>query len=64
MPADIRLISVTDMKIDKSTLNGESEPVRCTVDYSDRNIMQTRNVAFFGCNVTEGTGTGIVIASS
>jgi len=63
VPADIRLINVKDMKIDKSTLNGESEPVRCAIDYSDRNIMQTRNVAFFGCNVTEGTGTGIVIAT-
>jgi len=63
VPADIRLINVKDMKIDKSTLNGESEPLRCTVDHTDRNIMQTRNVAFFGCNVTEGTGTGIVIAT-
>mmetsp|Transcript_33412 Transcript_33412/g.95723 ORF Transcript_33412/g.95723 Transcript_33412/m.95723 type:complete len:1054 (-) Transcript_33412:271-3432(-) len=63
VPADTRLISVRDMKIDRSTLNGESEPMNCTVAATDKNFMQTKNVAFFGCNVTEGSGTGIVMST-
>lgn len=63
VPADLRMLTVKDMKIDKSTLNGESEPVRCTVDSTDKNFMQTRNVAFFGTMVTEGQGTGVVVAT-
>jgi len=63
VPADLRMVLVKDMKLDKSTLNGESEPMRCAVKFTDKNIMQTRNIAFFGCSVTEGTGTGVVIAT-
>lgn len=63
VPADLRLISVKNLKIDKSTLNGESEPVKCTTQCTDRNFMETKNLMFFGCNVVEGTGTGMVIAT-
>uniref|UniRef100_A0A7S4QXK3 Cation-transporting P-type ATPase N-terminal domain-containing protein n=1 Tax=Alexandrium monilatum TaxID=311494 RepID=A0A7S4QXK3_9DINO len=63
IPADLRLVSVKDLKIDKSTLNGESEPVKCTTQSTDRNFMETRNMAFFGCSAVEGSGVGIVVAT-
>jgi sodium/potassium-transporting ATPase subunit alpha len=63
VPADLRIVSLKDMKLDKSTLNGESEPVRCSTKCTDQNFMETRNLAFFGCNVVEGEGTGVVIAT-
>merc|ERR1719210_1894035 len=51
------------MKLDKSTLNGESEPTRCTSECTNKNFMQSRNIAFFGTSVTEGSGSGIVVAT-
>jgi len=63
VPADVRLISVKDLKVDKSTLNGESEPVKCCLQCSDNNFLETKNLAFFGCSAVEGTGVGVVIAT-
>jgi len=63
VPADIRLVSVQDLKIDKSTLNGENEPLRCTLTCTDQNYMQTKNMVFSGCSIIEGSGIGIVVAT-
>jgi Ca2+-transporting ATPase len=63
VPADIRLFETKDLKIDESTLTGESisvekdkvEPVREDSIISDR-----KNMAFLGTLVTYGHGLGIV----
>lgn len=68
VPADLRLIEVRDLKIDKSTLTGESEPVRATVS-SQYNIdnkikyIDATNIAFAGTTCVYGSGKGVVVAT-
>jgi sodium/potassium-transporting ATPase subunit alpha len=63
VPADIRLISVQNLKVDASMLTGESEPITCTLHSTDENYMSTRNLAFMGSGIVEGVGYGMVVAT-
>lgn len=63
VPADVRLLSVTHMQLENSSLTGESEPVVAVVQATDDNYMQSRNMAFFGCSIVEGAGVGVVVAT-
>ena len=58
VPADLRIISADGMKVDNSSLTGESEPQSRTNQCTDENPLETKNIAFFGTNVVEGTGVG------
>jgi len=64
VPADVRLVEVTGLKVDNSSLTGESEPQLRTVEPTDRILLQSRNVAFSGTQVMAGNGRGIVFATS
>jgi magnesium-transporting ATPase (P-type) len=66
VPADIRLVSEIDLKIDESMLTGESVPV----DKDPNPIQQENlspgdqlNMAFMGTIVVSGRGRGIVVAT-
>lgn len=61
LPADIRIISNQKLKVDNSPLTGESEPIGRTVDCTDENPLETKNLAFFGTLAVDGTCTGIVV---
>lgn len=61
IPADIRLVSNQKLKVDNSPLTGESEPIGRTVDATDDNPLETKNLAFFGTLAVDGTCTGIVV---
>lgn len=61
VPADIRIIEAKSLKVDNSSLTGESEPQSRTPDFTDENPLETKNLVFFSTNVVEGTGKGIVI---
>lgn len=61
IPADIRIISNQKLKVDNSPLTGESEPIGRTVDCTDENPLETKNLAFFGTLAVDGTCTGIVV---
>jgi len=63
VPADIRLVEVSGLKIDQSSLTGESEPVSLTTKPTNDNFFESRNMAFFGTNCVEGRGKGIVVAT-
>ncbi|ORZ35711.1 hypothetical protein BCR44DRAFT_50870 [Catenaria anguillulae PL171] len=63
VPADIRLISVSGLKVDNSILTGESLPIHCTVDKTDNNVLESHNMTFMGTFVTEGEATGVVVAT-
>ena len=52
------------LKVDNSSLTGESVPVSLRPDSSDPNHLESRNLAFYSTNVVEGTGTGLVIKTS
>ena len=65
VPADLRIIESSGLKIDKSMLTGENEPFSLYCDpVPDSTIMlQSTNMAFMGCNVVDGTGIGVVLVS-
>jgi len=50
-------------KIDKSSLTGESDPIVLSAKCTDRNHFETRNLAFFGTLMTEGSIKGMVVAT-
>ncbi len=61
IPADIRIVSSDEMKVDNSSLTGESEPLIRKVQCTDpEKILETANVAFFGTLCNNGKGRGIV----
>ncbi|XP_021953520.1 sodium/potassium-transporting ATPase subunit alpha-B [Folsomia candida] len=62
IPADIRIIECQGLKVDNSSLTGESEPQSRSPLCSDDNPMETKNLAFFSTNALEGTGRGLVVA--
>lgn len=63
VPADVRILTCTNLSTDMSSLTGESEPVKHKPECTHSNPMESRNMAYFGCPVTEGTGKAIVIAT-
>jgi sodium/potassium-transporting ATPase subunit alpha len=64
VPADARLLSVVGLKVDNSSLTGESEPQLRTTIPTDRNLLESRNVVFSGTVVMAGSGLGIVFATA
>lgn len=65
VPADMRLIHVGGMKIDASSLTGESDAITCTVDpcRPGTDIGHAQNMALFGTTVVDGLGQGVVVAT-
>jgi magnesium-transporting ATPase (P-type) len=61
--ADGRLVEASELRIDQSTLTGESHPVKKTADPSyetDISKIEYQNLVFAGTNVVSGTGLAIV----
>ncbi len=55
IPADIRILESSEMKVDNSALTGESEPLLRTIECShSENYLETSNIAFFGTLCKEG----------
>merc|ERR1712002_713450 len=61
IPADLRIIRSAGMKVDNSSLTGESEPQSRSPDFTNENPLETRNIGFFSTNAVEGTAKGIVV---
>lgn len=61
IPADIRIIEAAGMKVDNSSLTGESEPQARIPDFTHENPLETKNIAFFSTNCNEGSAKGVVI---
>lgn len=63
--ADARLVDAFQMKVDSSTLTGESKPVRkvADVDYEDDNLVAMQNLVFAGTSVASGSGHAVVFAT-
>jgi len=60
-PADIRIIRSHGLKVDNSSLTGESVPIAIRPESQDPNHMESKNLAFYSTNVVEGKGRGVVI---
>lgn len=69
VPADLRLISAQTLRIEEAALTGESVPVEkqtASLDLQpDEKISlgDQTNMAFMNSNITNGRGTGVVIAT-
>jgi len=61
IPADLRIIDCNNMKVDNSSLTGESEPQSRGTECTNDNPIETKNVAFFSTNCVEGSARGVVI---
>jgi sodium/potassium-transporting ATPase subunit alpha len=61
IPADLRIVHSANMKVDNSSLTGESEPQSRDATDSTVTVLEARNIAFFSTNCVEGSARGIVI---
>jgi sodium/potassium-transporting ATPase subunit alpha len=64
LPADVRFTQVSsDAKFDRSILTGESVPLAATVNSTDDNYLETKNIGLQGTHCASGTCTGIVVST-
>src|SRR3989338_5440456 len=63
VPADARLIEENTLKVDHSSITGESEPQLRSLECTHSNILETRNIVFSGTLVQSGNGRGVVYAT-
>ena len=61
IPADIRILSASGLKIDNSTLTGETRPLFKSPELTDNNPLETKNMVYLSTYVVEGSGRGVVI---
>lgn len=66
IPADLRVIEAKDLYVTQSSLTGESESVRKTVELETNpkeveSITDLDNICFMGTNVMSGYGKGMII---
>ena len=61
IPADLRIVESSGLKVDNSSLTGESEPQSRRPDFTHNNPLETKNLVFFGTNAVEGTATCVVV---
>jgi Ca2+-transporting ATPase len=66
IPADVRLVEAVGLRVDESSLTGESIPVDKQADVvlpAETALGDRRNLAFTGTLVTAGHGRGLVVAT-
>lgn len=66
VPADLRLLETAQLRVDESSLTGESVPVdkaACSVLPADTALADQVNMAFLGTTVVYGRGMGVVVAT-
>jgi Ca2+-transporting ATPase len=67
VPADIRLLETADLKIEESSLTGESVPVEkdadAVLDEEQGSLGDRINMAYMSTIVTYGRGTGVVVGT-
>lgn len=65
IPADARLISVHNLRVDESSLTGESTPVHKYVESNENGatILEKHNIIFKGTHITTGGGRAVVLVT-
>ena len=61
VPADLRVTLARGLKVDNSSLTGESEPQTRNTNFTSKNPLETKNLCLFSTSVLEGSGEGIII---
>ncbi|KAF8933858.1 hypothetical protein BGZ47_010673 [Haplosporangium gracile] len=60
--ADLRLVQTSnDTRFDRAVLTGESEAIEGATNYTDENFLGSKNVAFMGTHVVQGSCVGVVV---
>ncbi len=66
VPADLRLISCSNLQIEEAALTGESIPIQKSSDFTASSSLalgDCKNLAFMTTTVTNGHGEGVVIST-
>jgi len=64
VPADIRLLDASEIRVDNSSLTGESNPVRRDSSvHPDVELTDSQNIVFAGTSVVRGHGIGVIFAT-
>ncbi|HJU45810.1 MAG TPA: cation-translocating P-type ATPase [Chitinophagaceae bacterium] len=66
VPADLRLIETHSIRVEESSLTGESVPVDKTsnaIDKEDTSLGDRLNMAYKGTRIINGRGKGVVVAT-
>ncbi len=65
VPADIRLVSATSLKVDEAVLTGESQAVNKNTETlpPETPVAERRNMGWMGTHVVNGHARGIVVAT-
>ncbi|KAN0065286.1 hypothetical protein ACQY0O_001121 [Thecaphora frezii] len=61
--ADCRIISCSEAKFDRSVVTGEAEAIAGSVDMTEPNYLETRNIALAGTSCVNGSALGLVVAT-
>ncbi|CAI5447938.1 unnamed protein product [Caenorhabditis angaria] len=61
VPADLRVTLARGLKVDNSSLTGESDPQTRNTKFTSKNPLETKNLCLFSTSVLEGSGEGIVV---
>lgn len=64
IPADLRIIEAKDLYVGQSSLTGESDSVKKSVELENKeldSIIDLENICFMGTNVISGSAKGVVI---
>jgi len=61
VPADVRILKSSGLKVDNSNLTGESEPQSRSPEFSHDNPLETKNLAFLSTKVTNGKAVAMVV---
>ena len=61
IPADMRIIKCSGLKVDNSSLTGEAEALSRSPELTHDNPLETKNLIFFGTYAVEGSAIGVVI---
>ncbi len=66
VPADVRLLSASELRVEESTLTGESEPTQKSTDPVDEDagVGDRSSMAFSGSTISAGSATAVVTATA
>ena len=66
VPADLRLVSATNLSVDESLLTGESVPVQKRTEplETEAQLADRKNMAYMGAVVSSGRGRGYVVGTA
>jgi sodium/potassium-transporting ATPase subunit alpha len=60
VPADIRVISSADLKVNNAPLTGENVDIKLGPNANHKELYEAKNIARSGCNFTSGNGIAVV----